>query len=131
MSILTEVDRSWSNIHQLALPLLARLDATLTQAFQTGEVEAHFQFYEGYRHPARQNHLFSKKKTRARAVYSAHQFGLGADFVPYVNGKWSWDESHPWGFLSATASSIGLCSGIAWDRPHVWHPLWDEVRRSL
>ena len=56
------------------------------------------EMFEGYRSPERQNYLWEQGRmregkivTHASAFNSWHQFGLAADLVAKINGKWSWD----------------------------------------
>lgn len=132
MSSPTEIIRSWDAVHPIALPLFVRLHMELQTAFSEGATRTQFGIFETYRTPERQEYLFKKKKTKARAWQSAHQFGLGVDFVPLTStGDWSWTDEHDYPFLKATAERIGLLVPIAWDRVHVQHPAFQEIRGRL
>ena len=82
--------------------------------------------------------LFDKPYT---AYASAHQFGFAVDYVPRVlrgigdNARWQWywpeSEHDDWKVLAELAAEAGLRTPIVWDKPHVEHPFWRDVRNSL
>lgn len=97
--------------------------------------------FETIRPPSRQEALYARGRdphaddfgrtvTRARAYQSAHQFGMGADLVFKVDGRWTWDEpeSGQWSRLRHLAMECGLES-LSFEQPHVqiadfdWRPL--------
>ena len=70
-----------------------------------------------------------KKVTNAQAGQSAHNFGLGLDFVPIVDGKPVWNAEHPaWRQAGNLCEHYGLEWGGSWpkfrDMPHVQVPNW-------
>lgn len=88
--------------------------------------------YETVRSPQRQAELYAigrqtaprgKTVTRARAWESYHQYGLAADFVFSVNGKWTWTEPKfgQWKEFTLLAAKCGLRS-LSFERPHVEFP---------
>jgi len=88
-----------------------------------------FGIYEGMRGPWRQNHLFASGRSRTgrlltpvQAWDSLHQFGLAADFVLALEGRWSWDcdeaHEHMWHRLEAVGLDEGLVSKTG-ERPHL------------
>lgn len=88
-----------------------------------------FGIYEGMRGPWRQNHLYASGRTRTgriltpvQAWESLHQFGLAADFVLALEGRWSWDDdgAHApmWDRLEAIGADEGLVSRPG-ERPHL------------
>lgn len=88
-----------------------------------------FGIYEGLRGPWRQNHLYTSGRSRAgrfltpvQAWESLHQYGLAADFVLALEGRWSWDDdeahSHMWDRLEAVGADEGLVSRPG-ERPHL------------
>jgi hypothetical protein len=88
-----------------------------------------FGIYEGMRGPWRQNHLYASGRSRAgriltpvQAWESLHQFGLAADFVLALEGRWSWDDdearSAMWDRLLAVGADEGLVSRPG-ERPHL------------
>jgi hypothetical protein len=88
-----------------------------------------FGIYEGMRGPWRQNHLYASGRTRAgrfltpvQAWASLHQYGLAADFVLALEGRWSWDDdgahAHMWERLEAVGADEGLVSKPG-ERPHL------------
>jgi peptidoglycan L-alanyl-D-glutamate endopeptidase CwlK len=91
-----------------------------------------FQLFEGFRSPQRQQYLFEQGRTRpgsiitkARPWRSYHQYGLGADFVLYENGLWSWDTSGEkgrwWERLHQLAREHDL-EPLSWEKPHLQLP---------
>jgi hypothetical protein len=88
-----------------------------------------FQVFEAYRYPERQADLFAQgrtapgaKVTNAPPWSSYHQYGLGADFVLFVDGKWSWDDSGArkawWDRLQAIGRANGL-EALSFEKPHL------------
>ena len=82
-------------------------------------------------HFQRQREALANKTSRADMYQSAHQFGLAVDFVPWDNGRWSWDMKHPWDALRAAAHKRGLLNELSWDRAHVEHRYWQALRGCL
>lgn len=126
------IDRDTRNLHPIARDAFSELAVDLHDQFEREATKTNFRLFEGYRSPQRQAYLFNQtpKVTHADAWTSAHNYGLAADFVPYVftDGKWqwSWDESHDWNFLHQRANLFGLNAPLTWDRGHVEHPKWKE-----
>jgi peptidoglycan LD-endopeptidase CwlK len=89
--------------------------------------------FETIRTPARQEELYARGRdpsapdfgrtvTKARKWQSAHQYGLGADCVFKVDGKWSWDPpkrmAAGWAVYHTVADSHGLVP-LSFEKPHV------------
>lgn len=118
-------------LHPGAARRFRNLETTLKGAYTRGETRTLFLVFETYRTPMRQAWL--KKTTRATkadAWQSTHQLGLAADFVPFVDGKWSWSDDEDWHFLDCAAAACGLVRPIRWDRPHIEHPLAGHILRE-
>ncbi|WP_214000514.1 M15 family metallopeptidase [Arsukibacterium sp.] len=88
-----------------------------------------FQVFEGFRSPQRQRELYSQGRskpgprvTNADAWRSLHQYGVAADFVLYIDGRWSWDDSGErkkwWQQLHQLAAKHGL-QPLSWELPHL------------
>lgn len=108
----------------------------LEDGYRAGLIPELFRPFEGYRSPQRQVEMLESKTSKAGPFESAHQYGLAVDFVPVKNGKenaWHWPEADApcWDFLRANAVNRGLLNDISWDRPHIEHPLWRDIRRSV
>lgn len=106
----------------------------LIRAYNTGVSQVLFDVFESVRLPDRQNQLFAKGRSKARAWQSPHQYGLAADFVPMrvrlddgsERNGWTWDvDVRHWDFLRERAKAHGLYNGIVWDRAHVESAMWD------
>ena len=107
------------------------LSEALVWAHETGKTETAFGIFETYRSPERQDYLFRvRKTTKARPWQSPHQYGLAADFVPRVNGGWSWAPNHDYEFLKKCAQECGLDVPISWDRCHVEAPEFQSVKHA-
>ena len=96
-----------------------------------------FEPFEGLRLPDRQHYLRTvMKTTKAGPWQSAHQYGLAVDFavVSYLRrGKqvWSWEAEAPWADLKSLANVYGLSVPIQWDKGHVEHPMFYELKAAL
>lgn len=88
-----------------------------------------FKVFEAFRSPERQRELYSQGRskpgprvTNANAWSSYHQYGVAADFVLYIDGKWSWDDSGErkkwWQQLHQLAAKQGL-QPLSWELPHL------------
>jgi peptidoglycan L-alanyl-D-glutamate endopeptidase CwlK len=77
--------------------------------------------FEAQRSATRQDLLFKKGKTKAKAWHSWHQYGLAADIVFIRGGNWSWAEKRSnWEALGKIGKDLGLEWGgdWGWDMPH-------------
>ena len=88
-----------------------------------------FRVFEGFRTPQRQRDLYNQgrskpgaKVTNADAWSSLHQYGVAADFVLYIDGKWSWDDKGErkawWKKLHQLALQHHL-EPLSWELPHL------------
>ncbi|MEH8017543.1 M15 family metallopeptidase [Rheinheimera muenzenbergensis] len=88
-----------------------------------------FRMFEGFRSPQRQHDLYCQgrtkpgaKVTNADAWSSLHQYGVAADFVLYIDGKWSWDDKGErkawWKKLHQLALQHQL-EPLSWELPHL------------
>ncbi|MBU2113493.1 MAG: SH3 domain-containing protein [Gammaproteobacteria bacterium] len=88
-----------------------------------------FRVFEGFRTPQRQRDLYNQgrskpgaKVTNADAWSSLHQYGVAADFVLYIDGKWSWDDKGErkawWKKLHQLALQHQL-EPLSWELPHL------------
>lgn len=86
--------------------------------------------FQGFRSFEEQDALYAQGRTKpgaivtnARGGYSFHNYGVAVDVVFVVNGKPSWDNSHPWGRLGRIGKLHGFEWGGDWtdfpDRPHL------------
>ena len=96
---------------------------------QLGAEKIPFRVFEAYRYPERQADLYAQgrttpgaKVTNALPWSSYHQYGLGVDFVLYVDNKWSWDDSGArrawWDRLQAIGGANGL-EALSFEKPHL------------
>ena len=97
---------------------------------QLGSEQLPFRIFEGFRSPERQRNLYAQGRTkpgsivtRAKPWSSYHQYGVAADFVLFIEGKWSWDDSSSerrrwWSRLHDIAREHGLES-LNWENPHL------------
>ena len=129
-----------SDLHAEVRGQFGALAEDLALAYQSDRTEFRFEPFEGLRSPDRQNHLLAEGTTKARAWQSPHQFGFAVDYVPRVlrgigdsaRWQWHWPESEhdDWKVLAELAAEAGLRTPIGWDKPHVEHPFWRDVRNS-
>lgn len=130
------------NIHPVAQHAFTALAARCRKKiFEHGPQPFAFMPFEGFRHPERQHHLLTvEKTTKARPWQSPHQYGLAVDFAAcrveknmIVPNTWLWPDAADlcWDELKRMARAEGLDIPIQWDRGHVVHPLYNEVRTAL
>lgn len=135
-----------SILNPVARPSLQRFTGRLDQAFHARETKTYFRPFETYRSPIAQRRMFTESNatgriiTKADAWHSAHQYGLAADFVPYMkdsDGKyqWSWDEKWDWDFLpwliEREFKDELYMEAPGWDKPHVTHVAWLDWRTVM
>jgi hypothetical protein len=93
-----------------------------------------FRVFEAVRSPSRQRWLFAQgrsrkgaKVTAADAWSSYHQYGLAVDFVPFIEGAWSWDDTGPramwWRRLHEIGGEHGL-RALRHEKPHLEFAGW-------
>lgn len=125
--------RSIDLIHPIAQKAFITLQHALDVERQMGRLPQ-IAMFETYRSPERQNELFRRKKTKARAFESAHQFGLAVDFVPLTDGgdwKWEgWDPIVP-SRLHELCTGLNLHAPIVWDPFHIEHVAFTVLKRHL
>jgi len=96
---------------------------------QLEKEEIPFRVFESFRSPERQRMLYAQGRTapgprvtKAQPWSSYHQYGLAADFVLFIDGKWSWDDKGPrrkyWQRLHEIARAHGL-EPLSWELPHL------------
>jgi hypothetical protein len=88
-----------------------------------------FRLFEGFRSPQRQRELYNQGRTRpgakvtnADAWSSLHQYGVAADFVLYIDGKWSWDDSgerKAWWKKLHKLAQLQQLEPLSWELPHL------------
>lgn len=116
-------------LHPKAAASFETLNAMLEAGFKAGRTAHRFVPFEGYRSPAKQLTAFVNRRSKARPFESAHQYGLAIDYVPHGQKGFYWPDNGPdWTFLRTVAHECGLRNTIEWDRPHVWHPIWDQIQ---
>jgi hypothetical protein len=95
--------------------------------------ETRFRCFETYRDPKAQTAAFATGTSKAPAFSSPHQFGLAADFVPYGSRGWVWPHvtDGEWDTLRMHCRTFGLINDLNWDRPHVYHRVWRQVRQLI
>ena len=86
--------------------------------------------FEAFRFPQRQADLYAQGRTKpggivtyAQPWHSYHQYGLAVDFVLFVNGQWSWDDSTPakkqwWKRMHELGKDNGL-TPLGFETPHL------------
>lgn len=86
-----------------------------------------FEMFEGYRSPHRQRDLYAYGRTdKSRGIVthagpwqSLHQYGLAADLVLRIDGRWSWaGEPRWWDRMNAIGRSHGL-EPLSFEKPHL------------
>ena len=139
--------RDTALLHPKFRRLCEGLAQDLIRRYEAGETKTRFEIFETFRDPSRQLDLLKKGATKAGIFQSAHNFGLAADFVAYIDGQqahdmgdlagekvlagWSWHASNDWRFLRLRAEAFGLQIPIAWDLGHVQSPYWQQVKQYL
>lgn len=120
-----------SDLHPIMRGPVTQLLPLLNAAHARGALPL-FRPFEGYRTPERQRQVFLSGNSKAMPWESAHQWGLAVDFVPQVDGKWTWDVPEAdWTQMHRLAEKVGLVAPISWDKPHLQHPQWQIALGKL
>ena len=120
------VDTDRMHLHPVLRSALAELDMRLR------DLGIPLRLYEGARTPDRQAALYLKGRgvgpagqtvTKAKPWQSFHQFGLAADYVFFVDGKWTWKEPDEgmWDRYTLLAEAAQLRT-LSFERPHAEWP---------
>ncbi|QIG75997.1 endolysin protein [Rhizobium phage RHph_N39] len=135
-----------SFLHPKMRPIAERIHQDLLDAHETNRLEFRFEIFETLRLPGRQAEMLAKGTSKAGPWQSAHAVGLAVDFVPYLTADqarvytpkggsplpgWYWPRADhsDWDGLADIAEHYGMKT-IAWDRPHVEHPLFDKIQAA-
>ena len=119
-------------VHPVAQKAFAALQRACVEDFAAGKTRTFFRPFEAYRSAEDQEAARARGASKAKAWQSAHQVGLAVDFVPYsASIGWNWDENADYAYLRAAARRFGLDVPITWDRVHVEHPAWAELKAAL
>lgn len=123
-------DHEMRLVHPAWKPVFKKL-ADILRA-EAGQGRVLFLPFETYRTPMRQAELLGMKTTKAGPMQSPHQYGLAVDFVPFVDGRWTWDvPAAEWRRLKQRATECGLAVPISWDKAHVEVPTWAQIRQAM
>lgn len=120
-------------LHPCFAPKIRLLIEKLDSHHHQGRLACEFRLFETYRSPERQHALFLERPrvTQVDAWGSAHNYGVAADFVGWIDGKPSWDAKLPWADFAFIAHSIpGLSVPIKWDKGHVQSNQWPAIQRA-
>lgn len=118
-------------LNPLMQPPIRKMQAILIDLYGKKLTDTNFQLFETWRSPVDQLVYKEKGTSKAGPWQSPHQYGLAADFVPFVDGSWSWAQGHDWELLGRVARECGLTRPIGWDLPHVEHPRWATIKQYL
>lgn len=121
--------RSFDMVHPIARETFQDLQQALRKGYSDGATPTLFAPFETYRSPVDQEAVLKAGTSKVGPFYSAHQYGLAVDFVPFNGGKWDWAEAHDWKYLAGMADAHGLTTPIPWDKGHVEHPLWRHISK--
>ena len=125
-----------SDLHAEVRFQFSALTEDLALAYQSNVTQFLLEPFEGLRSPDRQAYLLTEGTTKAGPWKSAHQYGLAVDFVcrrPGPNADrldWYWPPAvhNDWEVLAELAAQHGLLTPISWDKPHVEHPYWKQIK---
>lgn len=72
------------------------LQDKIRAAHEAGFLKARYEIFETFRSPIRQDNVFARGASKARAWQSAHQYGLAVDLaILEPSGRWTWDITTP------------------------------------
>lgn len=126
---------SLEDLHPIAYAQFVRLAELLADDYASGRTRTLFHVFETYRPPEEQDREVMEGNSNAPKWTSAHQYGLAVDFVPREidpgsgnPGAWVWEGDHDWDWLHNRARSLGLSAPITWDKVHIEHPAFGDLK---
>lgn len=135
------INRDITALHHKFRGKCKALAEYLVFGYETNLTQTQFKLFEGFRLPERQAYLLGKGVSKSGPWHSAHNYGLAADFVPWVNDGdaailkltvgWSWDDRHDYDFLKQAAELHDLDVPISWDKVHVQSRIWPRVHKAI
>lgn len=106
----------YSGTNLLYPPFYERLKRGLELANRAG---IPLRIFESHRSFERQNWLYAQGRTRAgnritnaRGGLSFHQYGVAADLVLFIEGRWTWERRHE--YLYRKAGHFFEAQGLVW-----------------
>ena len=132
-------NRDTALLHHKARVSAEFLLQDLSRRYEAGQTKFRFELFEGFRSPQRQIDVLAAGRSKARPWQSAHQYGLAIDVVPRavrrddgsVKEGWTWTEGTSWSLLHLVAREFGWRPSISWDKPHLEHPIWQEIKKFV
>lgn len=124
----------WDLLHPKVVPGFVLLCNRLLDAKEAGVLTQFYLPFQGYRDPLEQINLLKSKTSKAGPWQSAHNYGMAVDIVGWnLRDGWNWQpaDSQDWKEVGVIAVNAGLFRPIAWDKPHVEHPLWSSIKRQV
>lgn len=132
MTTETTIDRSLTDLHPAIREHVFDLVHDVNVALGRMGETMRFEVFETYRSPERQAYLLRRGDSKSGPWQSAHQYGLAADIVPQVNGRWTWDVGNDrWTLLATYAIRHSLRVPINWDKAHVQSPLFGIAKGAI
>lgn len=131
-SVRNRVD--WHKLHPAVIGGFLIVANRIIDAHANGELTQLYLPFDGYRSPELQLDMVKRNVSKAGPWQSAHNYGLALDFVGWnPEAKWNWQpaDSEDWKMIGIIATNAGMLRPITWDKPHVEHPLWTEVKKKL
>ena len=135
-------ERELKTLHPKFARRCSVLYENLAAIHEAGRLKYRFEICEGFRHFSRQTALVAEGVSKEEAWASAHNFGLAADFVPYLTpeeGKmlgrpsgWYWPKitDEAWKILHEQAPIAGVAHPLRWDGPHIEFLQFEEMRKK-
>lgn len=125
---------AWDLLHPKVVGSFIIMTTRLIEAHENKHLSALYLPFEGYRSPLEQVSLMKRGVSKAAPWQSAHNYGMAVDFVGWSLPRgWFWEPAdHPdWKVIAEIATGLGLGRPIAWDKPHVEHPLWSSIKQRV
>lgn len=124
----------WELLHYKCQPGFLIVANRILDAFSNGELSQLYLAFDGYRAPQLQLDMVKRNVSKALPWQSAHNYGMAVDFVGWNPAEqWNWQpaDSPDWGMIGRIAVNAGMLRPIAWDKPHVEHPLWTSIKKLV
>lgn len=120
-------------MHPKAISSFSQLSNVMTKLWETKETKHWFRIFETVRDPVRQALCVENGTSTSPPWFSAHQYGLAADFAIWgeTDLKYMWPDGAEWDRLKIEAEKLGLAVPITWDKGHVVHPLWKKYEKLV
>lgn len=125
---------AWDLLHPKVVGGFLLVANRIVEAYRRKELTQLYLPFDGFRSPLEQLTYVRQRTSKAMPWQSAHNYGMAVDFAGWNKAEgWNWKDAEDpdWKLIGVIAVNAGMLRPIAWDKPHVEHPLWTSIKRQV